>query len=69
MKGCQKFQFGVHLVPKCLPEVADKLNVPIRHHSFVQPMQLDDIIKEKDIDSECINGLRAQDEVGHFGKN
>jgi len=40
MKGRQKYQFGAHLVPKCLPEVADKLNISIGQHSFVQPCNL-----------------------------
>jgi len=38
MKSYRKFQFGAHLMRKCLPEVAKKLNVPIGHHSFRQPM-------------------------------
>jgi len=47
MKDCQKFQFGSHLVPRCLPEITNKLDVPIRYLDFGQPMQLD-MIKTND---------------------
>jgi len=52
-----------------LPEIANKLNVPIQHYDFGQPMQFDDIIKEKDNYSGCIRDLRVRDEVSYFGES
>jgi len=34
-------------VSKCLPEVADKLNIPIGHHSFGQPCNLTTLSKKR----------------------
>ena len=44
-------------MPQCLSEIANKLKAPIRHHDFGQPMQFDDIIKEKDNYPGCIGGV------------
>ena len=54
MKGRREFQLGSHLVPQCLAEIANELNIPIWHHDFAQPMQFDDIINEKDSYPGCI---------------
>jgi len=59
MKGYRKFQLDSHLVPQYFSEIANKLNIPIRHHGFGQPVQFDDMIKEKDSYTRCIWGFKT----------
>jgi len=41
-------------MPQCLSKIANKLNIPNRYYDFGQPMQFDDMIKEKDNYLGCI---------------